>query len=201
MLSRKLSREEEKQHADLAQEVDADLAQELAQEQHADVEQQAAKTKELDAWKKCDAFEPRNDCDVSEDVQTRCVPASRMADGHKDVKARLVAKGYQDPDLQVGNVDTSGRVSLRSSCLQVILLRAIKKCKLCSLDTKDALLQPDGSIRDVFLYASPGWEPSREKQTWKLKAPAYGLDGAPAAFHRSIKQHLLNSEEPIKKRD
>ena len=61
--------------------------------------------------------------------------ARQMADG------RLVAKGYQDPDLRKGLVDTSGCVSLRSSHLQVISLRLIKKSELWSVDIKNAFLQ------------------------------------------------------------
>ena len=33
-----------------------------------------------------------------------------------------------------------------------------------------------------------------ERRVWKLKAPAYGLNDAPVAFHRSLKSHLLNKE-------
>ena len=53
-----------------------------------------------------------------------------MVDGKESVEARLVATGYQDPDLKDSNVDTSGRVSLRSSHLQVISLGAIRKWKI-----------------------------------------------------------------------
>ena len=48
-----------------------------------------------------------------------------MADGKKSAEARLVASGYQDPDLEDGNVDTPGRVSLRASHLHVVTLGAI----------------------------------------------------------------------------
>ena len=76
-----------------------------------------------------------------------------MADGKKCVKARLVAKGFQDPDLEEGLVDTSGRVSLRSPRLQVVSLSAMRKWKLRSLDIKIAFLQAGGFDRDVFLHA------------------------------------------------
>ena len=33
---------------------------------------------------------------------------------------------------------------------------------------------------------------------WKLKAPAYRLGDAPAAFHRSLKRYLLDSELSMK---
>ena len=60
-----------------------------------------------------------------------------MADAKKCVKAKLVAKDHEDPDLQEGIVETSGRVSLRSSNLQVISLRAIKIWNLRSLDIEE----------------------------------------------------------------
>ena len=83
------------------------------------------------------------------------------------VEARLAAKGHQDPDLREGLVDTSGCVSLRSPHLQVISLSAIKKWKLRNLDIKNAFLQEDAFARDVL-----------------IRAPAYGLKGALAAFRR-----------------
>ena len=36
--------------------------------------------------------------------------------------------------------------------------------------------------------------PTLPKRVWKLKAPAYGRNDAPAAFRRSLKRHMLNSD-------
>lgn len=57
-------------------------------------------------------------------VDTRWALTWKIVDSEKDAKARPVAKGYQGPDLGDGSVDTSGRVRLRSSHLQVISLGA-----------------------------------------------------------------------------
>ena len=73
-----------------------------------------------------------------------------MVNGEKCVKSHLVATGFQDPDLLEGVADTSGRVSFRSSHLQVVALGAITKWELWSLDIKNAFLQEDGFDRDVF---------------------------------------------------
>ena len=43
-----------------------------------------------------------------------------------------------------------------------------------------------------FLHAPLEWDSPCQKRVWKPKAPAYGLNGAPAAFHRSLKRHILN---------
>ena len=43
-----------------------------------------------------------------------------------------------------------------------------------------------------FLQAPEEWNPGTECRVWKLKAPAYGLNDAPVAFHRSLKKHLMN---------
>ena len=116
-----------------------------------------------------------------------------MVDGKTCVKARLVAKGAQDPDLQERLMDTSGCVSLRSSHLRVISLSAIQKWELWSLGIKNAFSQADGFGRDVFLHAPNAWGPPRQGRAWKLEAPAFGLNDAPAAFRCFLKRHLLNS--------
>ena len=76
-----------------------------------------------------------------------------MADGRKSVKARLAAKGYQDPDIQKGIADASGRASPRSPSLQVIALRAIKKWKLRSMGVRNAFSQAGGFDRDTRIQA------------------------------------------------
>ena len=116
-----------------------------------------------------------------------------MADGKKCVRAHLVAKGSQDPDLQEGLVDAPGRVSLRSPHLQVISRSAIRKWKLRILDIKNAFLQSDGFDRDVFLHAPAEWDKSRMERAWNSKAPAYGVNDAPAAVRRSLERYILNS--------
>ena len=107
-----------------------------------------------------------------------------------------MATGFQDPDLLEGLVDTSGCASLRSPYLQFIPLGAAKTWKLECLDIKNALLQADGFGLDVFLHAPEGWNPSCCEGVWKPKAPAYGLNDAPVAFHRSLKNRYLIRKPP-----
>ena len=104
-------------------------------------------------------------------------------DGAKRAQARLVAKGFQDPDLKLGLMDTSGCVSLRSSHLQVASLSALCKWELWSLDFKNAFSQAGGFDRDVFLQAPDERDPGNLLRVRKLRAPAYGLNDAPVAFH------------------
>ena len=115
-----------------------------------------------------------------------------MADGQKSATARLAAKVYQDPDIREGAVDTSVCVSLRSSHLQAISLRATKKWELRSLNIKDAFLRADRFTRDVFLQAPPERAPLRSDRLWKPHAPADGLGDAPVAFRRPLEKHLSN---------
>ena len=89
---------------------------------------QAAKIEGRDTWNQIDVFEPRKNDNVSrQNAPTRRILTWMMVGGRKSIKARLVAKGYQDPHLRGGIVDTPGRVSIRSSHLQMISLRAIEK--------------------------------------------------------------------------
>ena len=159
----------------------------------------AAKRRELDAWSHFRVFSPCAPAKCTKSVVgTRWVLTWKMVEGVKTVKARLVAKGYQDPDLQEGLVETSGSVSLRSSHLQVISLAALRRWKLWSIDKKNAFLQADGFARVVFVQAPPEWSPGDHRRIWKLNAPAYGLNDAPVAFHRSLKRFLLNDKESLK---
>ena len=131
-------------------------------------------------------------------VQTRWVLTWEMLGGKQCVEARLVAKGFQDPGLKDGLVDASGCVSLRSSHLLAVSLGAIRKWKLRSFDIKNAFLQADGFGREVFLQFPEECALPCGKRVWKLKAPAYGLNDAPAASRRSATRHLLNSELSVK---
>ena len=111
----------------------------------------------------------------------------------KTVKAKLVYKGYQDPDVHMGNVEIAGRASRRSSHLQVISLGALGKWPLWCPDIKNACLQADGFDRDVYLRAPCDWNSEDFRRVWNLRAPAYKLNDAPAAFHRSLRKYLVNS--------
>ena len=54
---------------------------------------------------------------------------------------------------------------------------------------ENASLQADGFGCEVWHRAPVEWEPSN----WILRDPAYGLNDAPDASHRSLQQYLLNS--------
>ena len=130
-------------------------------------------------------------------VETRWVLTWKDLEGKRTVKARLVARGFQDPDLAAVLADTSSCVSLRSSHLQVISLSALKKWKLWSLDIKNAFLQADPFPREVYLQASREWCPRTLSRIWRLNAPAYGLNGAPVEFHKTLKRYLVKSQESL----
>ena len=114
-------------------------------------------------------------------------------EGEKTVKAGLVAKGYQDPDLRMGNVDIAGRVSRRSPHFRAISLGARTQWPLWTLDIKNAFLQADGFIREVNLPAPSAWNSRDTRRVWKLRAPAYALNDAPVAAHRSRRKYVVNS--------
>ena len=78
-----------------------------------------AKERELTARNKFRVFDPVED--------THWPLAWKMTESRMNARVRLAAKGNQDPDLRDGSVDTSGRVRLRSSRLQVISLGATGK--------------------------------------------------------------------------
>ena len=87
----------------------------------------AAEKRKLNAWKRVKVREL-----LQEGGETKSGVASRgpvlgkllMA---RNAQARLAAKGFQSPDLKEASVGASGRISLRSSHLQVISPGALKK--------------------------------------------------------------------------
>ena len=157
-----------------------------------------ASVRELDAWEHFRVFSPEISGAQSKAlVDTRWVLAWQEVDGEKTIQARLVAKGYQDPDLRMGNVDIAGCVSRGSSHLQLIFLGALTKWPLRNLDIKNACLQADVFGREVYLRAPRGWNSKDARRVWKLRAPAYGLNDAPAVFHRSLRKYSANSVESL----
>ena len=90
-------------------------------------------------------------------------------------------------------MDTSGRVSLRASHMQVILVGALRKWKIWCSGSKNAFVRADGSGRDVYLRASAAWGPWDCAHIRKLRAPAYGLNDAPSVFRRPLRKYFLNT--------
>ena len=162
----------------------------------------AAKTRESGAWSQFKVSGPmeRRKCGKDAFGTRRALPW-KVADGAKTRRDRLVANGYQDPDLKHGLVETPGCVSLRSSHLQVVSLAALCGWRLWSVDVKNACHQSDGFGRGVFIQSPPEWLPGDSRRAWKLNAPAYGLNDAPVAFHRSLKRYLVNDADPLQAAD
>ena len=75
---------------------------------------------------------------------------------------------------------------------------ALEKRKLWSLDIKNACREADPFQREVYLHAPPEWCPTNPNRVWKLNAPAYGLNDAPVAFHRSLKRYLAQHAVSVK---
>ena len=115
----------------------------------------------------------------------------------KTVKARFVATGYQGPDLRDGNVDIAGCVSRRSPHLQLISLGALKERAIWSLDIKDDFLKADGFGREVHVHAQREWISKDDRRVWRLRAPVYGLNGAPVEFRRRLRKFRASSAESL----
>ena len=79
----------------------------------------------------------------------------------------------------------------------MISLSALKKWKLWSLDIKNAFLQADPFPREVYLQAPREWCPCNPCRVWRLNDPAYGLNDAPAEFHKTLKRYLVKSQESL----
>ena len=95
----------------------------------------------------------------------------------------------------MGNVDVAGRVSRRSSHLRLVSLGGMGKWPLRSLDIEYTLLQADGFDREVCLRAPRERNSANIRRVCKLRAPAYELSDAPVAFHRPLRNYLVNPGE------
>ena len=147
---------------------------------------------------KFEAFQPLKGRAPSKPIlDTRWVLTRTMAEGRKDVKARQVATSYQDPGLKGRCVDASWCVSLRSPHLLVILFGALNKWNIWSLYIGNAFLRADSFGREVFLHAPAEWGREITHSIWRLRAPAYGLNDAPAAFHGAPGRHLVESAKSL----
>ena len=72
----------------------------------------------------------------------------------------------------------------------------MKRWKIWSLDIENALLQTDGSGREVCVRDPYEWKSAGAFRFWKSEAAAFGLNDAQAAFHRPLRRYLANSAEP-----
>ena len=91
-----------------------------------------------------------------------------------------MVKGCQDPDLRKGPAEPAGRMSLRSSQLQLISLGIMERWKIWSLGIKNACLGVDTCRRETFVQPPPEWGPSYTGRVWRDRAPDCGLNDAPA---------------------
>ena len=100
-----------------------------------------AKEGDLYDWRKFKVLQPLNGDTPSKSVVDVLWALSwEMFDGENDGKAHWVSKGRQDPDLRDGSANTSGRVSLRPSHLQVISLATINKMEFSESGHHERLL-------------------------------------------------------------
>ena len=97
----------------------------------------------------------------------------------------------------MGNVDIAGCVSRRSSLLQVISPGASAEWPLRSRKIKNALLRANGFDLEVHLRAPCKWNSRDTRRAWKLRAPAYELNDATVAVHRSLHTYSANSAESL----
>ena len=50
----------------------------------------------------------------------------------------------------------------------------------------------------MYMQSPSEWLPGDSPRVWKLNAPAYSLNDAPVAFHRSLKRYLVNECDSLK---
>ena len=81
--------------------------------------------------------------------------------------------------------------------MQLISLGALKRWAIWSLDAKNAFLKADGFERGVYVRAPCEWSFWGDRRVWRPRAPAYGRNGVPAAFHRPLREYLVNSAESL----
>ena len=75
----------------------------------------------------------------------------------------------------------------------MILLQSKEKGAFGTWASSIPFLRAGGFGREVFLRRQVERDPKDTRGIWKLPAPAYGLNGVPAAFRRALRRYMLNS--------
>ena len=60
---------------------------------------------------------------------------------------------------------------------------------------QECLFQANGFDSEVYHCAPCEWNTKNDRRVWRLRAPAYKLNGAPLAFRLSLRKYLVNSAE------
>ena len=132
-----------------------------------------AKRKELENWKKFNAFEIVDDIGQQFITTWWVVNEKENHDGMKvQVKAHLCLRGYQEKEKLRSDSPTASR-----EMLKVVLVIAVNEgWKAECLDVTAAFLQGAAIERDVFV--KPPKEEHVEGTLWKLLKSGYGLNDA-----------------------
>ena len=136
------------------------LGQEITEEAEISYQDIAIEAKggELREWMYFEVFKPFKDgWPPKSVVDTRWVLTWEMVDGNKGVEARLVAKGNRGPDLKDGHLwmCQSSPISPPGHPPG-----GPKTWHISSLGIKNAFLQADGFVREVFPRVPTKWDPN-----------------------------------------
>ena len=122
-------------------------------------------------------------------VSTKWVITEKVKNGNTVVKGRLVARGFEE------NLSKDTRTDSPTCSKQALRLcfvtASMMGWELYSLDVTSAFLQGNLIERDVFVQPPVEWD--GHPSIWKLKRCLYGLNDAPRAWYKRVKEELRSS--------
>ena len=155
----------------------------IPQKEHLREDCRYAKNKELEAWKKYEAFKEVKDVG-QERFSHRWILVEKEADGEKYTKARLVFGGFEETiDIQ-SDSPTGSKETLHLT----LAISSSKSWDICSLDVKNTYLQGEELQRTVFM------EPPKEMKKlgiiWQIFKSVYGMNDAGRRWFLKVKTCL-----------
>ena len=142
-----------------------------------------AKHKELESWKKFEAYREVEDSGQDR-LSHRWVLLEKEIDGKRFVKARLVCGGFEETISIQSDSPTGSKETLHI----LLAIAAANSWDISSLDVKNAFLQGEKLNRRV--YMGPPSEMKKPGKVWLILKSVYGMNDAGRRWYFRVKSCL-----------
>ena len=143
-----------------------------------------ARKKQIDDWKKFEAYEEVVD-EGQERIKGGWIDVYKEVDGKIGVKSRFVARGYMETEEIRSDSPTVSKTNIKVAAI----VAAKNDWKLEKKDYRSAFLQ--GEDLDRELYMEPPPEEKKNNVVWRLKKAVYGLNDASRWWWMKCSNELL----------
>ena len=149
-----------------------------------DPEVREARKKQMDDWKRFEAYEEVKD-EGQERIKGGWIDVYKEIDGKISVKSRFVARGYMETEEIRSDSPTVSKTNIKVAAI----VAAKNDWKLEKKDYRSAFLQ--GEELDRLLFMEPPPEEKKDGIIWRLKKAVYGLNDASRKWWMKCSNELL----------